>query len=145
MQFPIAIGLHRSRFVALALWLIVACGTLVIAAFPRSTAVQALMCLMLWGGAAWSWRALRPAFGGLLLERDGHLRLLDAEGRPGERARLMPGATVHPWLIVMQLLVEHGGRPVLVLAPDSMAPEEFRRLRVFLRWQAGFSEPDGGA
>lgn len=60
---------------------------------------------------------------------------------PGEsfvEAELQGAATVHPWLTVVRMVV--GSRKVsLALLPDSMPPEDYRRLRVWLRWRAEFS------
>jgi toxin CptA len=53
---------------------------------------------------------------------------------------LMPSATVHPWLTVFALQAEGGQVERLIVAFDSLPAEDFRRLRVFLRWQAEISD-----
>lgn len=51
---------------------------------------------------------------------------------PDEReAAILPDSFVHPWLIVLNLKVEKQ-RLSLVLFPDSLPPDDFRRLRVRL-------------
>jgi len=57
-------------------------------------------------------------------------------------AQLLPGAAVHPWLTVLRLRNAAGRVCVLCLTVDSLKKEDFRRLRVFLRWRADFSGAD---
>lgn len=54
-------------------------------------------------------------------------------------AELMPGAIVHPWLTVVRLKTDGGRMCTLIATVDNLEREDFRRLRVFLRWQADFS------
>lgn len=60
-------------------------------------------------------------------------------------AELMPSAIVHPWLTVVRLKTDGGGMCRLIATVDNLDREDFRRLRVFLRWQADFSVPDDDA
>lgn len=55
-------------------------------------------------------------------------------GPPGAAlaVRLEAGSTLWPWLLCLSLASEHG-REMLLVAPDSMSPEQFRALRVALR------------
>lgn len=53
--------------------------------------------------------------------------------------RLLPGASVHPWLVIVRLEIESGQQSTLIAAVDSLKRNDFRRLRTFLRWQADFS------
>ena len=69
----------------------------------------------------------------LTLKSDGTflLRLADSEVEKGE---LLPGAFVHPQLTVLVFrLLQKKRRRVLLLTPDNVDPEAFRRLRVRLR------------
>jgi toxin CptA len=50
-------------------------------------------------------------------------------------ARLVDAAVPVPWLAVVSLRDALGRRRTAVVLPDSLAPESFRRLRVWLRWQ----------
>ena len=79
------------------------------------------------------------------------LELLD-DGRASWRDR---GATWHEGrlgedhfvssaLVVMRLDQAQGGRKWLALAADSGAPEDLRRLRVWLRWHRESAEGRGG-
>ena len=53
---------------------------------------------------------------------------------------LQSGSVVTPYLVVLNVRIQgwYFNRNVLMM-PDSMDAESFRRLRVALKWQAGFS------
>jgi hypothetical protein len=53
--------------------------------------------------------------------------------------KLRVDSTVLPWLVILRL-ADPGERRTgsLVLCPDSMAHDDWRRLRVFLRWGVRF-------
>lgn len=110
----------------------------VVAAF----ALLPLSIPWLWRGAGWVgllfsliWyeRRLAEAAGGELhFAPDGIWLRLGAERR---KVQQQGAARVTPWLVVLNLRAqEDGARHSLVLLPDSMAPADFRRLRVLLRW-----------
>ncbi|NWG87157.1 MAG: hypothetical protein HXY26_06535 [Hydrogenophilaceae bacterium] len=65
---------------------------------------------------------------------DGDLFMADemAGWRPVE---LQAGSLVSPMCTVLRLRIDGRSRSVVVLA-DSLAAEDFRRLRVWLRWKA---------
>ncbi|MGH8578857.1 MAG: protein YgfX [Gammaproteobacteria bacterium] len=50
-----------------------------------------------------------------------------------EKGKLLPGAFVHPQLTVLVFKLSQKRRRVLLLTPDNVDPEGFRRLRVRLR------------
>ncbi|MBS1157917.1 MAG: hypothetical protein H6R15_336 [Proteobacteria bacterium] len=143
MQLPITIGLRRSFL----LDILVGVGTLLASAgalfFPQAVHWRVGLLIFVWLLAALAWRELRPAFSAIRLERDGRLFVR----RPGDQefsaTNLLPGATVHPWLTVVRLKTEEGACAPLILAVDSLEPDDFRRLRMFLRWRAVFSVSDG--
>jgi len=58
------------------------------------------------------------------------VRLANSEVEQGE---LLPGAFVHPQLTVLVFKLSQKRRRVLLLTPDNVDPEGFRRLRVRLR------------
>lgn len=70
----------------------------------------------------------------IVLDADGGARILDRRGEC-VAARVDPGTTVFSWLIVLLVLTERGRRAV-VLLPDSLSREEYRKLRAWLKWQA---------
>ena len=50
-------------------------------------------------------------------------------------ARLTDAAVPVPWLAVVHLRDALGRRRTAIVLPDTLAPEPFRRLRVWLRWR----------
>ncbi len=146
MQFPIIVGLHRSRFLERLLLASAGLASLLVIAWPRSTLIQASILAGVWGVAAIAWWRLRQNPCRLRLERDGGLALAPAgEGSDFGVVRLLPGATVHPWLTVFRVELTDRRRRAVLATVDNLPAADFRRLRVFLRWRAGFSAPDGAA
>lgn len=145
MQFPIIIGLHRSRFLdgALIVTTLVAIG--VVLALPYSTIIRLLIALLIAIASYHSWRKLRPTLSAIRLERAGQILVSEAGSTDFLEVELTPGATVHPWLTVVRLQIVSGKGRVLIVLADSLRTEDFRRLRVFLRWRAKFSSPVGDA
>ena len=139
MQLPITIGLHRSLFIAA---FVVGCamlGSLIVLVFPCPTLIQGGLLLALWSIALLAWRQVSPKFSAIRLERDGRLSLIHVTSREFTDAELLPEATVHPWLTVLRLKAEDGRVLPLLLSGDSLSADDFRRLRIFLRWRADFS------
>lgn len=64
--------------------------------------------------------------------RDGKLEIWHATH--WQAAVLARSSTVLPNCTVLQLSVDHRKRYLIIL-PDSLPTEDFRRLRVWLRWQ----------
>lgn len=78
----------------------------------------------------------------LMLRADGKLEYIRLNGESGE-AQPHPHTTVTPQLTI--LLLRLGKRiEALVLLPDSLHAEEYRQLRLWLRWQAAANEQVGG-
>ena len=70
-----------------------------------------------------------------------HLDTRDASwlvqaGSDAQRLRLLPGAFVHPWLIVLRFSIAGAGRCTFLLCADNVDPDILRRLRVRLRFPA---------
>lgn len=78
----------------------------------------------------------------LTREREGGLAC-EAERRDGGRAvcRILGNSVTLPWLVVFRMKPQ-GGRAAwpVTLLPDALAAEEFRALRVALRW--GYASED---
>ncbi|PKO34897.1 MAG: hypothetical protein CVU34_05255 [Betaproteobacteria bacterium HGW-Betaproteobacteria-7] len=142
MQFPITIGLHRSRFLdrlLIALALLAGCAIL---AFPKAPALQGGLLLVVAVLFIWSWRRLAPTLAAIRLERGGNILACGTVDSEFGEASLLRCATVHPWLTVFRLALADGRQHTIVLAGDSMGGEDFRCLRVFLRWRAQFNAAD---
>ena len=81
------------------------------------------------------WRALRPPrIVSLRLDGNGGLECVLPDGTRLP-ATPLPDTTVFSWLVVLRLRVEGEKRTISVpLFPDHMSREEFRILRLWLRW-----------
>jgi toxin CptA len=83
-------------------------------------------------------QALRSSAGALTaleLRPDGSATVEDRQGRRSE-VRILGSSFVSPVLTILNLAVAGlRVRRALVVAPDALAAEEFRRLRVWLRWR----------
>ena len=133
MQFPVHIELHRSRLLSLLMILFHAIAAGCVMALPWHWTLQSLPGILL--GVS-LWRALQPTeiVGLRLSERAG----LDCILPAGERiaVQILPDSTVFRQLLVLRLRFGDTGRvKSLVLLPDSMLAEQFRVLRLWLRWQ----------
>ncbi len=145
MQLPITIGLHRSRFLDAFIVsgaLLASAGAL---AFPGESLIQvgvlSLTCLF----AFWAIRQFTSSISAIRLEQNGDISILSISENEFQAAKILPGATVHPWLTVVRIKCPE--RPVLTLivTVDSLKAADFRRLRVFMRWRAEISETSDDA
>ena len=76
---------------------------------------------------------------GLVLGGDGRLQTVAADGTASE-------ATVHPHTLVLSFLIvllyrKHGRLRSLTLPGDSLTAEDFRQLRLWLRWRSTPAKP----
>jgi len=142
VRFPITIGLRRSRIIDGVLLISTASGLIAIKFVPWPPVTSYLFVVVTLLAAFCAARALRPRIRTLRIDEDGRINVLVIGASEFSPVRLLPGATAHPWLTVMRLAHAEGKWPILV-APDSAAPEEFRRLRVWLRWRAPVSDGSG--
>lgn len=145
MQFPITIGLRRSRLLAGIRLLLAGFALVSLAA--------------LFAARSWPWLLLLPVIafvvvwlrfslpvGELLLLRSGEFFYRPGTGFDWVAVALLPGGLIHPWLTVLRLGFPDGQAKVLILAVDSLSQPDFRRLRVFLRWRASVvTSCSGGA
>ena len=81
----------------------------------------------------------------LRLEGSGRISVASDASTQFVAARLLPEASVHPLLTIIRLEVESGRQYTVIAAVDSLNGDDFRRLRVFLRWQADFNASLDGA
>ena len=141
MLFPITIELRRSRFLSLLMVLLhaLAGACLWVLPWPAATTRHWLLLII----ALSLWHALRPSrIVGLRLGEDGALTLLSGDG---DSMFVSPQAdtTVFSQLIVVRIRNDDRGRlPSLVLLPDSMPAEQFRLLRLWLRWRVRVNPGD---
>lgn len=138
MQFPILIGLHRSRFLDVIFLSLafLAFAVVLLSDLPQALKAASLLTIPVMGFV--SWRNLSPSLRLLRLEKDGHISIQQAGTDDFQGVSILPGATAHPWLIVFQL--NCNGRKFSVVATrGSATPQDLRRLRMFLRWRANFT------
>lgn len=139
------IGLHRSRILAC----LVAISAMVAAAglslLPRSTQNLPVFWLLLLFASLLAIHGLRPVRYAIRLERSGSVSLQNGPDAAWEEAKLGATLFVHPWLTVFRLQKTGGSARTIVVTADSLPTEDFRRLRVFLRWRLSVSAPDDGA
>jgi len=89
--------------------------------------------LLSWGAETlrlWRQSGLR-----LVGRPDGGLALAGATGAVTVEGGLVPA----PWLAVLELRDGQGRRTAILVTPDRVEAEAFRRLRVWLRWHSAFA------
>lgn len=137
MQFPIVIGLHRSRILLCSLLLAGLVANILPFFYVSDRVVLALAVSV---SSLVTFRArklLFPRVKKLRLENSGQLSICEEEGSY-LTAHCLPRATVHPWLTVFRVETEERRGLTVIVTIDSVAPSEFRQLRVFLRWRGDF-------
>ncbi len=141
MQFPIIIGLHRSRILDIGFGTVLAFAILLISIWPQASPFR-LLALPAIVFAGWrGWRRLAPTLAAIRLESDGRVSVMVHGDIEFVAATLMPGAIVHPWLCVVRLKLPDGRVKSLNATVGTINCQNFKHLRVFLRWRAKFSEP----
>lgn len=134
MQFPIVIELRRSRLLVVLLVLLHGLAAGCVLALPWPWPLRGLLLIAV--GVSLGY-VLRPS-------RILDLRLcapdrLDCLLADGNRVALVaqPESTVFSQLIVLRLRLGEAKRvSSLVLLPDQMSAEQFRLLRLWLRWRS---------
>lgn len=134
MQFPISIELRRSYLLISAVCILHCAAAAGLFLTPLNWVLRLVLLIAVVASLGLT---LRPArISSLHLNRDGRL---DCGRSDGVRvaAPLLSGSTVFPWLVVLRFRPE-GARSVvsLPLFADHMSGEEFRILRLWLRWGA---------
>lgn len=54
---------------------------------------------------------------------------------------LMSTSTIWPWLLLLRLKSNNGEVTTVVILPDSLPPDSFRKLAVGCRWMAAHKHP----
>lgn len=141
VQFPVFIKLRRSRLRLILLLLFHTLAALCVVVTPVPWPIQVLL-----GGliGASLWRAL-PSGQVIALSLSGGngLQCL-LVGDQRVSAVVLPDTTIFGWLIVLRWRIEGESRVnSLPLFPDNMSTEEYRLLRICLRWSqnSALTEP----
>jgi hypothetical protein len=143
VQFPLDLALQRSRLLAgLTILLhLLAAGSVWLLPWPL---LARSMLLLLLAISAWS--CLRPSpFVGIRLGARGELALRHVGGE-SVVCQVQPETTVFGRLVVLRLRDDQARRRSLTLLPDSLSADQFRLLRLWLRWLADVDVlPPGGS
>lgn len=140
MQLPVILTLRPSSRLAHLLLLAYGAALAVLSAISIPDWIRLVLLLMVFCSAGLVWQRAhgRTRIVSLLLRADGKLEYTRLNGESGE-AQPHPHTTATPQLTI--LLLRLGKRiEALVLLPDSLHAEEFRWLRLWLRWQAEASD-----
>ena len=133
---PLRIDRRPSRFLLLTLTAVHGLAFLCLAPLPVAWWIKlpaALAITAQWIVGSRSQAALSSAAAiNCLVWIGGHSwKLYNPDGIEWN-ARLLPGAYIHPRLIILRFLTEDRKRRAVVLPRDSVAPDSHRRLRVQL-------------
>lgn len=134
MQFPVFIELRRSFIYAFLTCCMHGVAAVCLLAVPLDGFWRLVLLLPI---AASLWSSLRfGRFRSLRLAVGESLSFLEVDGARVD-AELLPETTVFTWLVVLRFRID-GERRVhgLTLLPDQMSRDEFRTLRLWLRWSA---------
>lgn len=83
---------------------------------------------------------LMPLIRGVVLEEGGTITVMRRAGPVA--TRLVAGAVVTPWIVILRLRTEAGQSLAVPVCRDGLDAESFRRLRVGLR--CGMWKPESG-
>ena len=125
---------RRLLFIQLAAH-VVAVGAVLAATLPSWLAAVLLLLI----GASLARVRRKPQVARLVLRGDGRLEAVSPDGMASD-------ALVHPHTLVLSFLVvllyrQQGGLRFLTLLGDSLAQEDFRQLRLWLRWRSTAANP----
>ena len=127
---PLVLEPRRSRHLLIYLVLIHALALAVIAA-PLNLSLTLRLAVAAVVVLSFIRQITRVPPHRLVWQADGDWQLLfaDASERTGQ---LGPDSYVSPWLVILRLKLEKSGRCSVVILPDMLDPQSFRRLRVRL-------------
>jgi hypothetical protein len=146
-SLSLAIKPSRRLLVIQSIAHIVAAGAVLAANLPSWLVVMLLMLI----GASLAHLRHMPVVTGLVLSGDGRLQTVGA-CRPAKRnsrqteSGTASDAVVHPHTFVLSFLVvllyrQEGRLRSLTLLGDSLGTDDFRQLRLWLRWRCGAAKP----
>ena len=139
------IGLHRSRILAGLIALSSVAAAAGLSMLPRSTENLAVFWLLWLFASLMAMHGMRQVHWFIRLERSGAVSLQATQDANWENATLDSTLFVHPWLTVFRLRPAGGVAKTIVVTIGSLPAEDFRRLRVFLRWRLSVSVRDDDA
>jgi hypothetical protein len=101
----------------------------------KAAIAGALACAAVRAARRHAWQEGPGAVGRFCVDLSGRMQVEGADGRVAT-GRLLDGSFVAPWLVVVSWRPD-GARMAraIVVAPDAVGEQDFRRLRVLLRWR----------
>lgn len=141
--------LYPQRSLLLALATLCVHGLAALLVVVESVRLPALLVLLLpvAGSAAWYWRRQRRGAGTdvtrLICRADGTWRWECVDGSSGVGA-VAASSVYTTKFVLLHLRGDSGRRRSVLLLPDSLDPDAFRRLRARVRLTAASPEPKGG-
>jgi hypothetical protein len=134
MRLPLRLQLKPSRsyFAFLAGGHILA--GVAVCFLPGPGVLRAAMILLLAMLLLRQWHAHSRRLSELLLRADGRVEVLS--GTEAMLARVAEDSVVWPWLVILHVDLEAGGRRNWVLFPDGLESGQHRQLRLWLRWRS---------
>lgn len=135
MQLPITIGLRRSRILSFGLIILAACAITVSLVSPLTTEFKLANTVFIAIFFMVSWRQLTPDYQAIRLEQDGSISIQSLGQDSFVLVEVAQNLTVHPWLTLFRVTTPVGRVHTLIATVDTLENQNFRRLRVFLRWR----------
>lgn len=134
MQFPFLIDLRRSYYFIVPLVLLHLLAAACLAAMDWPWTFRGTLILFV---ALSAWRVLRTdKITGFCLHKNGQLDSVSVDGVRIE-SDVLQGTTVFSQMIVLRLRLTGEKRATsLTLLPCHMTSEQFRRLRLWLKWRS---------
>jgi toxin CptA len=134
-SLPVSLKPSQHLLVIQSLAHVAAAGSILASNLPAWLATV----LLLLTGASLARIRRPPAVVSLVLGGDGIFETVGADGTASE-------AVVHPHTLVLSFLVvllyrQEGRLRTLTLLGDSLAEEDFRQLRLWLRWRSTATNP----
>lgn len=111
--------------------------------FLNHLALQVVLCLLTACLAFIAWQKLTPKVSEIRLERGGSVSIRHGNQQEFFPVFIQPNATVHPWVTVFRVTSDSNQAFTLIATVDTLNRQNFRRLRVFLRWQLDLTNGAG--
>lgn len=133
-QGTVCVALGRSRCLPRVLLALHVASMALVALYWPFTLASAAWLALVGAHGAWQWRRLHRAthwVRQLAIDARGAWRLVHGDGRRLD-LRLTHAPLVLPWLVALEFRAADGRRHALLLLPDMLDADDFRRLRVRL-------------
>lgn len=131
MFLPLELTLRPSRIYAMLLVIAHGLACLAIWLASLDAWIQLLLTSAVLVGLIWTWRENSSGPVGLRFAQSGQVEILDKDWQPAE---IQGQVVVSPWFVSMMFISKEAKARRILLWPDSTDANNFRKLRVWLRW-----------